>query len=194
MLEELEMGLRSHASFPQSPTVSIHPFYSLLQPQPPPAYLCSGIFPTLELASSGNLSKTPHCLPPWRPSQAKRPYAAWSCMEGHFPHLKKSTAMSRSSSRTTANLASCSGWGTTRSQGRLSHPLSLPPPSHFSGSTTPICHIRRIRPRERKSLLYNKTRLMPMFPLSRSKSFVFTTHRKQVESGSEAGLVVLGGE
>ena len=29
---------------------------------------------------------------------------------------------------------------------------------------------------------------------SRSKSFVLTTHRKQVESGSEAGLVVLGGE
>lgn len=35
---------------------------------------------------------------------------------------------------------------------------------------------------------------MLMFPLSGPKSFVLTTHRKQVESGSEAGLVVLGGE
>lgn len=34
-------------------------------------------------------------------------------MEGHSPHLKKSTAMSRSSSKTTANLASCNGRGTT---------------------------------------------------------------------------------
>ena len=75
----------------------------------------------------------------------------------------------------------------------LSHPMSLPLPSHFSGCNAPIFPIRRMRPRERKSLLYSKTRLMLTFP-SKSKSFVLTTHRKQVESGSEAGLVVLGGE
>lgn len=33
-----------------------------------------------------------------------------------------------------------------------------------------------------------------MFLFPRSKDFVLTTHRKQVESGSEAGFVVLGGE
>ena len=95
---------------PFIPSVSIHPFCSLLLPQHQPAYLCSGIPPTLEPASSRKLSKSPHWsgggLPPWRPSQAKRPHAAWSCMEEHPSHLKKSTAMSRSSSRTTANLAS----------------------------------------------------------------------------------------
>lgn len=32
-----------------------------------------------------------------------------------------------------------------------------------------------------------------MFPFPMPKSFVLNTHRKQVESGSEAGLVVLGG-
>lgn len=69
-----------------------------------------------------------------------------------------------------------------------STPISLP------GSTTPIFQIRKLRPREGKSLLSNKTRLYTMFPLPRSKGFVLTTHRKQVESGSEAGFVVLGGE
>lgn len=35
---------------------------------------------------------------------------------------------------------------------------------------------------------------MLVFPLPGPKSSVLTTHREQVERGSEAGLVVLGGE
>lgn len=74
-------------------------------------------------------------------------------MEGHSPHLKKSTAMSRSSSRTTANLASCRGRGDSMTPRGHFHPVPPPPPSHFSGSTTPIFQIRKLRPREEKSLL-----------------------------------------
>lgn len=99
----LVLPLKSPVSF------SIDPFNSLLQPNTCHSTFAQTLPPPFELASSRKLSKTPHCLLPWRPSQAKRPHAAYRSP----PHLKKSTAMSRSSSKTTANLASCSRRGTT---------------------------------------------------------------------------------
>jgi hypothetical protein len=73
---------------------------------------------------------------------------------------------------------------------RFSHPVVSSPPTQFSSTISPIFQIKRIKLGEEKSLLYYRT----MFLLPRSKNCILSTHRKQVESGSEAGLVVLGGE
>lgn len=71
MLEELEMGLRSHAcvSRPLDPHCR-HPSFLHSTPTPIPAILplCSGFSPTFELTSPTELSQTPYCLPSWKAS------------------------------------------------------------------------------------------------------------------------------
>lgn len=153
---------------PFIPSVSIHPFCSLLLPQHQPAYLCSGIPPTLEPASSRKLSKSPH----WREGassletqSSKEAPCSLELHAGAPLSPEKIHSNVEVLFQNHSKLGFLKGEGDNMSPRGLSHPMSLPLPSHFSGCTAPIFHIRRMRPRERKSLLYSKTRLMLTFPL-----------------------------
>lgn len=93
MHKGLEMELKSHAPllFPLNLHLIFHLSFQLSTPaQQLPLSICSDFSPTSELASSRKRSKTPHCLLPWRPSQAKRPHAAYRVCNGRaFPSPEK---------------------------------------------------------------------------------------------------------
>lgn len=59
-------------------------------------------------------------------------------------------------------------------------------PSHFSDQEDEA--------QRAENLAIYDDQILCLFSLPKSKSFVLTTHRKQIESGSEAGLVMLSGK
>lgn len=143
-------GTQESCPLPRPPQAPLSPLLLLLSaPAPAPT-----IPPSLRLLPHFGpcfLQKAPRdpSLPssPESQSSQEAPGCLQELYRQHSSHLKKSTAMSRSSSRTTANLASWAGGGDHMTPRIVSPTTSPPPPSRGSGSTTHIFHSRTTRPR-----------------------------------------------